>query len=101
MRLRKKDIPKEVEIADGVWYRILWKKNMGGDYMGLCWFDSKEIWIRLGMSVKDTVETLEHEILHALSYEWGFELYHPVIEKLEEPQAFFRLRNCGWIKWSE
>lgn len=100
MKFRKKDIPKYIEIADGIFYSVLWKRNMGGRYMGLCWYDAKEIWIKLGMSEKDTIETLQHEILHAQSYEWGFDLRHPTIEKLEEPQAFFLLRNCGWIKWS-
>lgn len=99
MRFRKRDVPKEVLIADDVWYKILWKKDMGGKYMGLCWFERKEIWIKMGMSAKDTAETIEHEILHAQAYEWGFNLYHPAIEKLEEPQAFFRRHNCGWIKW--
>lgn len=99
MKVRKKDIPKEVEIAPGVFYKIKWKRNMGGNYMGLCFYDLKEIWIKQGMSMKDTIETLEHEILHGQGYEWGFDIKHSMIEKLEEPQAFFRARNCCWIAW--
>lgn len=98
---RKKDYPKAICVAEGVWYTIHWKRNMGGNYMGLCWFETKEIWIKLGMSPKDTLETFEHEKMHAQAYEWDFDLNHPAIEKLEQPNAFFQAHNCGWIQWEK
>lgn len=102
MKPKKRDIPKEVEVSPGIFYRIVWKRGLHKNgFCGFCLFDAKEIWISQGMSIKETLETLEHESLHALSYEWGFGMYHPTIEKLEEPLAFFRARNSVWIQWKD
>lgn len=100
MKIRKRDVPKEVEIAPGVFYKILWKRDLlKQGFCGLTYFDPKEIHIAMGMDIEETIATLWHEIQHAISHEWEFELKHPLINKLEEPLAFFHARNSVWIAW--
>ena len=100
--LRKKDLPKEVEVADGIFYAVKFKRGLQKrGYDGLCFYDLKEIWIAAGMTMENTLVTLEHEILHAIAHEWDFQLYHPMIKKLEEPLAFFRQRNTIFIQWQQ
>jgi hypothetical protein len=101
MNFKKKDIPKEVEIVPGVFYKIKWKRNMGGDYMGLCFYDLKEIWLKQGMDNQETIATLAHEILHSISFEYNIDISHNMIYKLEEALGFLIARNTVWIKWIE
>lgn len=98
--MKKKDIPKEVEVADGVFYRVIFKRGLQKrGYDGLCFYDSKEIWVAANLCIEETLITLEHEILHAIAFEWGFDLKHPMINKLQKPLAFFRRRNTVFIQW--
>ena len=101
MKFRKKDIPKEIEIAPGIFYAIKWKRNMGGDYMGLCFYDLKEIWLKQGMDNQETIATLAHEWAHAACHEYDLNLPHAIIYKIEEALGFLLTRNTVWIRWDE
>lgn len=102
MKYRKRDIPKEIEIADGIFYKVKFKRGLREKhgYDGLCFYDSKEIWIASGLCYLETASTLMHEALHAISHEHDIKLEHKLIYKIEEALAFFLFRNAVWIKWS-
>lgn len=100
--MKKRDIPKEIEIADGIWYRVVWKRaksDFAAKYHGMIFFDKKEIWISQGMDMDETLATLIHECLHGLFFEIGKDLDHKTIYKIEGPLSFFLARNLVWIKW--
>jgi len=92
--IRQKDFPKSVRVTDKVSYAVKFKRGLEKrGYMGLCFYNDKEIWISTGLSEADRFSTYWHEIMHALSHEYGFELGHDVINKLERPLAKFLLLN--------
>lgn len=100
MKLRKRDVPKEIEISPGIFYKIKWKRDLLKEgYCGLTFFDLKEIHIAMSMDTEETMSTLSHEILHAASHEYGFDLKHKTIYDMEESLAFFISRNTVWIQW--
>jgi Zn-dependent peptidase ImmA (M78 family) len=100
MKFRKRDIPKEIEISEGVYYKVKFKRGLQQKgYDGLCFYDSKEIWIAAGMDHQETASTLVHEALHAISHEHDIRLDHKLIYKVEAALAFFIFRNSVWIKW--
>ena len=100
--IRRKDIPKEVEVADGIFYKIRFKqKLLANGYYGLCYFDLKEIHISCGLSPVELMDTVTHEILHAIAHENDFELKHDIINVLEGPLGWFIARNTVMIKWQE
>lgn len=102
--MKKRDIPKEIEIADGVWYKIVWKRaksEFAQKYHGMIFFDKKEIWISQGMDIEETLATLWHELAHGIEHEYGINIGHKMIYQIEGPLAFLAARNTFWIKWLE
>lgn len=55
------------------WYRIQWfpEEFVEGRYVGLCYHRAKLIKIASGLPPRMSVQTLIHEIMHAIYYEWG------------------------------
>lgn len=94
MRL-KKHFPKSLRITKKVDYAVKFKRGMSSKegYLGLCFFDLKEILLSEGQDKVERLSTLVHEVLHALAHEYGFDLSHDIIYKLERPIALFILLN--------
>lgn len=88
-------IPNSIRITSRVSYQVVWVEGFELD--GECCSDSRQIRIRMGMSEKLTLETLIHEILHALEFEHKIPIPHKVIHQLEG--AVLRvLKLNGWLK---
>jgi hypothetical protein len=68
-------------------------EHVKGHLRGLCHFEEGIIYLKDNLSAEDLLATLIHEYLHALAYEWGFDLSHKIIEKLELPAAKLLLDN--------
>jgi len=95
---RQKDFPKFIKIKS-VDYAVKFKRGLEEQgYMGLCHYDTKEIWIAAGLSAKDRLATFTHEILHALSHEYDFELGHDIINVVEHPVSDFIRGHFQWLK---
>lgn len=100
MKLRKRDVPKEIEVAPGIFYKILWKRDLLKEGLcGVTYFEPKEIHVAMKMSLKETMSTIAHEALHAMSHEHGFKIEHKTIYRMEEALSFFFTRNMVWIQW--
>lgn len=92
-------IPSEVRIKRGVYYSIKWQEVIEGDAdcLGLCDPAEQVITLKLGMSETETAKTFLHEVLHACSDEWEFDLPHKTVYALEE--AIYKLLKLNkWIK---
>ena len=96
---RQKDFPKSVQITPKVSYAVKFKRGLEKQgYMGLCHYDTREIWVSMGLSAKDRLSTFCHELAHAASHEYGLDLEHKIVYDLEGPLAFFLSRNTKWLK---
>lgn len=101
MRLLKRNIPREIEIAPGVFYKIKWDKEMlDHDLRGEASSDGK-IRLATGMETLEAYETLWHELLHSIEYEYEIKIPHELIYKLEKPLAFIQTRGLVWIDFKK
>jgi hypothetical protein len=60
----------------------------------------RQIVIRNDLSKRALVETLLHELLHAVEYEYKLPIPHQLIHKLEKPLLRILLLN-GWISFDD
>jgi hypothetical protein len=77
-------LPREVWVKDAV-YRISYKRGL--DEFGYCDMNEKKIVIRAGLSFQERLDTLVHEISHAIEEEWDFDVKHEHIHKLSTAWA--------------
>jgi hypothetical protein len=87
-------LPESVKIRGRVWKIVLCPKKIpfkGGHARGLCSFEDRTIQLYARQSPKLLLSTYWHEVLHALSFEYGFdhELTHKAIFDLEGPLSAF------------
>jgi hypothetical protein len=95
---RQKDYPKTIRVKDTD-YKVSFKRGLESQgYMGLCFYELKEIHVSTGLPEPERLSTLIHEKMHAIAHEYGFELGHDVINKLEGPLARFILEHFEWKK---
>lgn len=84
--MKVRDIPKHILVGNET-YDIVFKKTVDGDdtVFGSCDSGEKEIVIKIGLNPIDRAETLIHEIMHALEFEYNLDIPHALIHKLERP----------------
>lgn len=90
-------IPRKFLIGDSIWtVRFVKKFGFGEkdqDTRGLCKPDTQEILIQQGLSTRERLDTLIHEVLHALEFEYEIDIDHKLIYKLEGKIAQFLIDN--------
>lgn len=98
--LRIKDYPKEIRVGEND-YEVCFVRNIGDKpgskyttFGGCNDFDCK-IYIKLGQSAEERLITLVHELLHAVEAEYGIEIPHDLINKLEKPLAKLIIDNIA------
>lgn len=96
-----KGFPSDIRISENVIYEVVWKKGLidpasNAPAYGLCDLDSKIIYLTMGMDKITAMQTLVHEIMHALEEEWGMDLPHEIIETLEHPVVLVFILNNWW-----
>jgi len=83
-----KRIPSKVQVDKDIHYEVLWSDEISGDHhlMGQTRFDKgyKQIVIRKDLSDQDIIVTYLHELLHAISFEYGIKLTENQILALEK-----------------
>jgi hypothetical protein len=77
--------PNKVRIKARVHYEIVWTDEFvdAPDNRGECRFDTKQIVLLRGMADGPTFETLIHELLHAIEFEYEIKMPHASIYALE------------------
>jgi hypothetical protein len=91
--------PKVILILDQEWTikfvrRIDIAVQGGYRVMGSCDSDERNISILLGLTPYETFVTFMHEVMHAMEYEYRFEIPHAkVLDKLDMAMAQFYLAN--------
>lgn len=105
MRGLRREFPTEIEIRDGIFYKILFKSARKMDtethtVWGFCDPNRREIWIRQGQKPAQRAVTFWHELQHAIEFEWEIDLPHKTIYDLEAPLAHIFKRNA-WITWAD
>lgn len=99
--MRKTGFPKSIDVKRGVSYRIEFVDAFDDpEQVGVCMFRDKLILIKAGMSRKSKLETLIHEVIHAIIWENGIrlgeKLEESVITMMERPIYKF-LKVNGWV----
>lgn len=90
--------PKELEIG-GETYRIRFipyqkrPEKDGKRFYGYCDNDLRTIEIMRGQGREESFKTLIHEILHAMEFEYEFDIPHRLVARLEEPLFRFLIDN--------
>ena len=97
MPLKMKDYPRQIQVGDSVWgvrfVRRLADPSPGSITWGACDPSDQVIYIRLGQSQTERLKTFLHELLHAIEFEYGFEMPHRLIHRLEDPLVRFLMDN--------
>lgn len=90
-------LPKELVIGDSIWtvksVRKIQFNERKRETIGLNDPSTQEILIKTGMSPKERLTTLIHEIIHAFEDEYDVEIGHEIIEKIEDGVAQFFIDN--------
>jgi Zn-dependent peptidase ImmA (M78 family) len=91
-------IPRRWLVGDNVWTvkfvrKFKWDGVKDSDLMGLCDPERQEILIKVGIDQKDRIETLVHELLHAIEFEYDIKIGHKLIKKLEGPITKLIIEN--------
>lgn len=82
----QRDIPRELLIGENVWtIRFVRSVDGNSNTLGHCDPSNYEILIKQGQSYESRADSLIHECLHALGYEFGFyEMKHGLVYKISE-----------------
>lgn len=62
--------PRRVKIG-AFWYSVSYVRSIGGGCVGLCHYHSKTISVRTQLKPRMLAQTLLHEIMHGIYYEFG------------------------------
>jgi len=90
---KKSQYPKQITVAESVYSLKFVRKIDDAGTLGLCNGDDKVITIKLSQSREDTLLTFIHELLHCLEFEYGLDINHKTIHKLEKPIAALLFDN--------
>lgn len=94
---RIRDFPSELLIGSAIW-KIIWRRRMppgAANCDGFACYSENIIYMRLGQKPKERFSTFVHEVLHAIDDEYGLDLKHKTIYKLEESIAKLIEDNGG------
>lgn len=90
-------IPHKIRITQKVTYDIVWVDRFDDpNQLGWCCEVRKQICIKKGMSRADTLETFNHEVLHAIEFEYEIPskvLTHRAIYALQKPLTNISILN--------
>lgn len=91
-------VPSKIRLKKGVSYQIVRQDLVADDptCMGICNGLTKTIIIKSNLSDRQTLETLIHELLHAICFEFDVRIPHKLIYALEAPIIRI-LKLNGWI----
>lgn len=94
--MRVKDIPRQIIVGEAL-YDVHFRSTIEArhDIYGYCNGDTKEIFVKKGLSQVERGKTMIHELLHALEFEYGLHIEHSLIYKLEEP--IYNLVKDNWV----
>lgn len=90
-----KRLPKKLKVRNKV-YKVRFVEELDdGKLAGLCDFEDQEIHVATDFGYNESESTLLHELLHAISHEYGFDLSENKVLSLEEAIYKTFLKN-GW-----
>lgn len=96
---RMRDYPETIVINENIWTvkfvrgPIEDEDGRGRDTVGLCDPSDQTIYIKMGQTPEERLKTFLHELLHAIENEYGIEIPHSLVHKLEDPFAKFLIDN--------
>lgn len=93
--MKQRSIPREIHLGDSIWKVKFVRKipDEAEDTLGLCDPSECTIYIKQGQSYVSRLDTLFHEIIHAIENEYEFDLDHKHVYKLGEALAKFFVDN--------
>lgn len=92
------NIPPRVKITSKVAYTVVWVSEFEDETLvGQCDLDNKQILLKMGESDDETSWTFGHEILHAISHEYGLDLTERQVSGVE--RALMKVTKLNrWLK---
>ena len=86
----RNNIPSHIQVSKKDTYEIVWVNDFKDEkVLGETRYDSNQIAIKLGLSDKETVLTLYHELYHAISGSYGINLTETQVILLEKSLHYF------------
>lgn len=97
-------IPKSIKILGQEWkIKEAVKKMERASIYGLCVYEERTIYIYKKMNIKNKINTLNHEIAHALFLQSGIYFASGISSEMEEVfcEAFsnFMEQSSDYLKW--
>lgn len=91
-------IPNRIRITSKVSYDIVYADIVDNDdsVRGICYSDKKMIVLWTGLKGAKQIETLIHEVIHAIEFEYKINIPHAVVYALEKAVLKF-LKLNGWV----
>lgn len=91
------EIPKQIRVKNAI-YNIVFTNTLYPDdeyfTFGLCDPQTRTIYIKKHLTEQQTISTYWHEYFHAVEFEYGVKIGHPMIEILEKAMAHLYRRNA-------
>lgn len=92
--------PKSIYVGHREW-RVVFKPNVGmtgkRHNWGLCNNEEKTIYIKTKLDGYNRFVTFVHEVIHAVEYEYGFDIPHKLVECMDVGIANLLLVNDGMM----
>lgn len=97
------DIPHKVQVKKNVWYTVCFVDRFDDpDQIGYCidatppiCSGTRTIQILNSLTKKQKLEVFQHELLHAIEFEYKLKLPHSVIYMLQKPLSLLAQLNQG------
>lgn len=90
--MKQKHFPRELVIKDDIW-KVRFVRKISDNTLGLCDPSEKTIYIKQGQSYQERLDTFLHEVVHAINFEYNFEIKHNHVYKLAEAMAKIYIEN--------
>lgn len=96
-------LPSRIRICRNVFYRLVYQDEIDGnpDVLGLCDPNMRTIFIKTNLSDRLVLQTLIHELIHAIEFEYQQPIPHRITYTLDEGlAAILRLNKMVGFKKS-
>lgn len=94
----RKQIPSKIQLGSKLYYNVFWANDYkNGELNGECDYEKRQIILNMKQSDRESVVTYFHELAHAISYEYNFDLTESQVRNFERSVPYL-LKNNNLFK---